>query len=245
MPHPFVRELVLAMWNDRGRVLEAVKQDGRFLQYASAQLRSDREVVLEAVKQHGLALEHACVELRSDRAVVLEAVMQNGQALEAASEELKSDFGVVREAVMQNGFALGDASATHRSDQEIALIAVREDGGAIGLVPPWLRMSAMWQAAVDCSLAVEGSMAPVFTITEIRRAADGLGLDVLSHTMAGTAVHVHVDVGGTLGDLAETLLGWLTEHGDADVEHDYVFVALPDGTVASPFAHRRLVSAFV
>ena len=233
------------MWHDRGRVLVAVKQDGRNLQHASAQLRSDRDVVLEAVKQHGLALEHACADLRSDRAVVLAAVMQNGQALEAASEELKSDFEVVREAVKQNGFALGHASATLRSNQEIALIAVREEHDAFGLVPPWLRMSAMWQAAVECSLAVAGSSAPVFNITEIRRAADGLGLDVLSHTMAGTAVYVHVHDDGTLGDLADSLVGWLAEHDDADVEHDYAFVVLPGGTVASPFAHRRLVSAFV
>jgi hypothetical protein len=40
-------------------VLEAVKQDGRALEYADDSLKSDREVVLEAVKSNGWALQFA------------------------------------------------------------------------------------------------------------------------------------------------------------------------------------------
>ena len=68
-------------------VLEAVKQDGRALEYASEELRGDKEVVMEAVKQYGRALEYASEELRGDKEVVMEAVKQNGLALEYASDE--------------------------------------------------------------------------------------------------------------------------------------------------------------
>ena len=64
-------------------MLAAVEQDGRALQYASAELRSDRKFVLAAVKQDGRALEYASAELRSDREIVLAAVEQDGHGLTA------------------------------------------------------------------------------------------------------------------------------------------------------------------
>ena len=50
----------------RDEVLEAVKQDGDALQYASEELRADREVVMEAVKQNAYALFYASEELQDD-----------------------------------------------------------------------------------------------------------------------------------------------------------------------------------
>ena len=47
-------------------------------------LQDDREIVLEAVKQYGVALEFASAALKDDREIV-EAVKQNGFALEYAS----------------------------------------------------------------------------------------------------------------------------------------------------------------
>ena len=54
--------------SDHQFMLEAVKQDGRALEYASEELRGDREVVLEAVKQDefGSTLQYASPELRGD-----------------------------------------------------------------------------------------------------------------------------------------------------------------------------------
>ena len=94
--------------------MEAVRQDGAALQFASRELRGDREVALEAVKQNGLALESASEELRSDRAVVLEAVGQNGLALAFASDGLRGDRDVVMEALRQDAGALALASETLR-----------------------------------------------------------------------------------------------------------------------------------
>ena len=45
-------------------MLEAVKQSGRALRYASEVLQNDPQIVLEAVKQSGWALQYASAELR-------------------------------------------------------------------------------------------------------------------------------------------------------------------------------------
>ena len=69
-----------ALKDDREIVLEAVKQDGRALEYASAALKDDREIVLEAVKaelalyKDDLAivqLKYASAALKDDREIVL------------------------------------------------------------------------------------------------------------------------------------------------------------------------------
>ena len=55
----------------------AVRQSGRALQHASAELRGDRDVVLAAAQQDRHALQHASKELRGDTEFVLAAVQQN------------------------------------------------------------------------------------------------------------------------------------------------------------------------
>ena len=82
--------LLAELKGDREIVMEAVKQSGWALQYASAELQGDRET-LEAVKQYGVALEYALAELKGDREIVMAAVKQNGFALRHASAELQGD----------------------------------------------------------------------------------------------------------------------------------------------------------
>jgi hypothetical protein len=60
--------------------MEAVKEWGDSLWYASNELRNDREVVMEAVMQSGWALEYASERLRKDREVVSVAVLQDPRA---------------------------------------------------------------------------------------------------------------------------------------------------------------------
>ena len=59
---------------DREELLEAVRNDGLVLEYASDTLKADREVVLEAVKISGMALVWTSDTLKDDREVVIEAV---------------------------------------------------------------------------------------------------------------------------------------------------------------------------
>ena len=49
-------------------------------------MKADQEVVLEAVKQNGMALKYASDDLKADPAVVLEAVKQNIIALKYDSK---------------------------------------------------------------------------------------------------------------------------------------------------------------
>ena len=48
---------------NRKKILEAVKQEGGALEYASDSLKADHEVVLEAVKQDGNALELSLIHI--------------------------------------------------------------------------------------------------------------------------------------------------------------------------------------
>jgi len=63
--HHCAHYIPVLFWNEREFVLEAVKQDGRALGYASEELRTDREVVLEAMKNGG-SLYEASKELSND-----------------------------------------------------------------------------------------------------------------------------------------------------------------------------------
>lgn len=51
-------------WNNKEQVLEAVKQDGNNLQYASQELQSDKQLVITAVKQDRQALKFASSALQ-------------------------------------------------------------------------------------------------------------------------------------------------------------------------------------
>ena len=63
---------------------------------ASKELQSDKQVILEAVKQNGRALQYAPKELQSDKEMVLEATLkQNGRAFNMHPKELQSDKEVV------------------------------------------------------------------------------------------------------------------------------------------------------
>jgi len=86
----------------KSEVMEAVKQNGYVLCYASEELRNDRDVVLEAIKQYGYALYYASEALRADREFVLEAVKQNGLALYYARFWLVTNFpcGIIDPAII-------------------------------------------------------------------------------------------------------------------------------------------------
>ena len=114
----------------RDEALEAIKEDGRFLKYASLELQADRNVVLAAVRQAGLAIAYASPGLQADREVVLAAVRQNGDALQYAST-MWADREVVLEAVRQNGMALEYADEEPRADCEVVLAAGRQNGEAL------------------------------------------------------------------------------------------------------------------
>ena len=106
--------------NDKKIVLEALKQDGRALQYVSEELRNDEEIVLAAVKQKGFALKYVPTQFKNSKKIVLEAVKQYGVALQFASLRIQNDKEVVLEAVKQDGFAILYASKGLKNNKEFA-----------------------------------------------------------------------------------------------------------------------------
>ncbi len=88
-------------WNNKNVVLEAVKQNGLALQFASEKLQDDKNVVLEAVKQYGRALRFASENLRDDKDIVMTAVQQNRYALMYASKELQEDYDIQKAAGLE------------------------------------------------------------------------------------------------------------------------------------------------
>ena len=82
-------------------MLEAVKNNGFVLEWASEELQNDKEIVLEAVKNNGFALEYASKELKKDKEIVLQAVkIQN--AIIYVSKELKNDKDFIIDCIIIN-----------------------------------------------------------------------------------------------------------------------------------------------
>ena len=78
--------------SDRQVILEAVKQNGCALGYASEKLRNDPDVVMAAVEQYGCALKYASEELKNELKIVLKAIKNDEDALEWVSQELMDQF---------------------------------------------------------------------------------------------------------------------------------------------------------
>jgi len=75
--------------------MEAVKQDGTSIQYASKDLQLNYNIVLEAIKQNGLCLKNASDDMKNDYKIVLMALNQNKKSLDYASHTLR-DGGLLK-----------------------------------------------------------------------------------------------------------------------------------------------------
>ena len=117
-------------------VVQAVKNNGEALRYASEELRADKEFVLEAIKHSGDASQYASRELWADKEFVLEAFKYDaGASFRNVSEELKAELKTNEEfllkAIKVNGLALEYASKKLRADRDVVLEAVKNNGAAL------------------------------------------------------------------------------------------------------------------
>lgn len=115
-------------WNNKQAVLEAVKQDGRALEFASDGLKNDKEIVLESIQQDGKNIAYASNELRADKELALTAVQQNICALVDIDAKFLNDKEIVLEAVKQDGYLLRYASDNLKNDKEVVLAAINSKG---------------------------------------------------------------------------------------------------------------------
>ena len=76
--------------------MQAVKNDGQILYYASHRLRDDRDVVLAAVTQKPLIYKYASLRLRGDKEIASIAIQntkpkQRPTIIDFLADELKED----------------------------------------------------------------------------------------------------------------------------------------------------------
>jgi hypothetical protein len=121
-------------------VLEAVKEDGYALKYASEKMKNDEDVVLEAMKPsefdflyycygyQPLPFQFASYNIRNNKNIVIKLLKENGLVLEWVSDRLKDDEEVVLEAIKQNCLAIKFASYSVRNNKKIAMIAIKKNG---------------------------------------------------------------------------------------------------------------------
>eukprot|EP00971_Amphidinium_carterae_P253498 5032767-Amphidinium_carterae.1 len=144
MKRPLELESLEPEERSREAVLEAVKANGRYLSYASEELRGDREIVLAAVTQHGMSLSHASEQLRGDREIVLAAVARNPHALSVAAQVLKSDKFVVLHAIRADWSTV--VHTTLRGDREIITAAAGANARALSFADDTLLGDTSFEA---------------------------------------------------------------------------------------------------
>ncbi|MCH9690256.1 MAG: DUF4116 domain-containing protein [Gammaproteobacteria bacterium] len=130
----------LARSDVREDVLDAVKQDGLALQYASDTFKNDRGVVAAAFTQNAEALDFASDGLKVEEKFIVDLktsalvdMIERGQLKLNEPTLLKRDKAnkvVVMAAVKQDGLALQYASEELRGDPEVVKAAITQNDAA-------------------------------------------------------------------------------------------------------------------
>ena len=103
--------------------LETVKIDGRLIRYFP-KFKTDREAVLEAVRQNGLALIYASEIFFSDKEIVMTAISQpqSTYLIAFVSDDLKADSDVMLPAIKNNRVYLKYASEDLKDEIRIEMV---------------------------------------------------------------------------------------------------------------------------
>ena len=136
------------LFHDRAFMLELVKQNEKFIDFAALELTKNRSFVLEAVKQNPLVLYFVLPEFKNDKEIVLAAVKQKGMMIRFASPELQDNEAFILEVVKQNGEALWAVLDKWKGNRTIALAAIKNYGEAFFDVAPELREDSEFMLAV-------------------------------------------------------------------------------------------------
>src|SRR5687767_3738221 len=87
--------------NNYEEVLQGVKKNGRYLSFASEELKKNRTIILEASKQTFLALKYVEPSILNDKDFFLEILKatEGSIAFEYTNQELKKDKEFVKKVV--------------------------------------------------------------------------------------------------------------------------------------------------
>lgn len=59
-------------------------------------MRADKDVVMEAVKNKGIIVKYASKKLKEDKDIAIEAIKQNKKAFEFLGENIKKDENILK-----------------------------------------------------------------------------------------------------------------------------------------------------
>lgn len=137
-------------------LLDMVKQNGDFLQYASVRMRRDPDIVMAAVKNKGYAMKYAGAELVEDPGFMMKIVTECSRLykyagvkayefspLEYAQTNVRKNRAIVLEAVTRQAFSLCFADAELRDDAEFVQDCVTRNGLALEYISKRLKMNMM------------------------------------------------------------------------------------------------------
>ena len=113
-------------------LMEAVKQNGESLKFASPEFKNDREVILTAVQNKGSAIDFIHnKEFLQDREIILEACKTHGMALSSAPDKFKGDEEIAMTAIKNDPFALKLTKDNIRDNEAIVMEAVKNKGWSL------------------------------------------------------------------------------------------------------------------
>jgi hypothetical protein len=109
---------------DRDIVLEAVKNTGLAIRYASRSLRNDRDIAFFVIKGNPFGInvfDYINDSLKNDRELMLLAVALDGLILEQLNDNLKRDQELFLEAFLNNVESLKFADESLRKNKSFIL----------------------------------------------------------------------------------------------------------------------------
>ena len=127
--------------------MEAVKQNGKAIDFASPILKENEEILIKAIK-NGYINIPPDTEKRHHVKLILE---RNGHYLKRFEKRYLDDKELVLAAVTQHGHAIKYASDRLKGDDEILTTAISNYPGAIKFLPEKLKYEEKYiKKAFDC-----------------------------------------------------------------------------------------------
>jgi hypothetical protein len=129
--------------NDLEFFKHAVALNGLFLEFSGVNVKNDYEIALEAVKENGHAIYFASEELQKNETLIYAAI-NNGAGTKILTQELSTKENLIQalsnlpdthsKNSLQRYCSIINASPTLKDDREFCLTAVKSDGANIQYV---------------------------------------------------------------------------------------------------------------
>lgn len=123
----------IVLRGDKEIGLLAVKRNGMWYRYLSAELRRDKDIIFAAVNQNHSVMKLVGDKLKEDRAFALEAVKSHPYFITdyAIHRKFHNDEEIIRAAIELDGWNLRAASENLRNNKEVVLAALKRLPSAI------------------------------------------------------------------------------------------------------------------